>query len=186
MRSLVNWLARSRACFDRSLASRVRVSCRWVLCCLSVWTVTSLASALPDSYGNGTGRDGALTVAASDVVINRYVLLSNAVSPGATNITLSNATGFTAGVLVMVYQTKAGTFAAGDTMNVAVSNTAAGHYELARIVSVNGRTLTLDHALTLAFSNTAQVISVPEYTTVSVPGAPFVRSLSAKSWDGST
>ncbi|MFT3924884.1 MAG: MopE-related protein [Myxococcales bacterium] len=170
-----------------SLALRARVLCHVFALCSLAWSLALPAHALPDSYGLGTGKNGSLTVAGSNVVINRYTTLSASVAAGATNIRLANANGFAIGDLVMLHQTKAGSYAAGDTMNIALGSNGAGHYELARITNITGNAIDIDHGLKQAFNASGgQVVWIPEYTTVTVAATPSVRSLSAQNWNGST
>jgi hypothetical protein len=155
--------------------------------------LTRMANAEVDSFGLGTGRDGPLVVTnAAGVVVNTYAPVTASVSVGATTVTVGARRGagttFTKGQVILLWQARGG-FAAplvsGSPTPVALSaTTKTGRYELARIASVAGDTLTLTRALVNAFdSGSTQVVSVPEYAKVTVNAN---AKLTALAWDGAT
>jgi Bacterial Ig-like domain len=163
------------------------------LCLLALASlVPGTAYAGRDSYGLGTGRSGALNVTGGmPTVVNTYTTLANNAAVGATTITVGSAMGFAMGDLVMVFR------ATGPLMSVPaappmgmpapaidLSANAVGRWELARIASTAGATLTLDEPLVNAFDAAGtQVIRVPEYTTVTIA---MGSTLAAQAWNGTT
>lgn len=157
-----------------------------------VTVVPSVAHAGRDSYGVGTGRNGALMVAgAMPTVVNTYTTLASNVAAGATVVTVGSAMGFTAGDLVLIYRSNGALMSvpAAPPMGmpapaVDLSASAVGRWELARVRSIAGANLTLDEALVNGFDATGtQVIRVPEYTTVTVN---MGATLAAQAWNGTT
>lgn len=160
------------------------------LCVLALGSRTALAES--DSFGLGSGRDGPLTVAGSGTLINSYAPVTAALAAGSTSIPIGTCTGasgcFAAGQLVMVYQATglASVPASGTQTPVDLGDDPVGRWELARLASVNGSTLTLTLTAPLVHAFAAdvtQVIRVPEYTTVTVSSG---QSITAPAWDGST
>ncbi len=158
------------------------------------WTLLLLALAIPrraraeaDTFGKGSGRDGALTVTALDTSINRYAALTANAAAGATVLAVDTTAGFAAGNVVLIWQT-AGLAAAtsGDQTAINLAATNVGHFEFARIGAVAGGSVTLTNPLANAAgyrAGTAQVIQVPEYTTVTIDvGASLVPG---QRWNGS-
>ena len=96
-------------------------------------------------------------------------------SAGSINVTLSSVTGtFAAGQHVFLHQTQA---ASGSV----------GFYEFGIVASVSGTTLTLTAPLTNTYvtdgTHHAQVVRVPQYTTVNVAAG---GTLTASAWNGTT
>ena len=147
--------------------------------------------AQPSGLFLGTGRDNALTVVAgSTAQVNVYAALALDAVPGATSLTVDTTTGFSVGQLVMIWQTTVATSqrTSGDqtTINLATAN--VGQYELVRIGTVTASTNTI--ALATPISSTAgyhavgtQVVGVPEYTDVTIPGTSNI--VPAMPWNGS-
>jgi uncharacterized protein (TIGR03382 family) len=158
------------------------------LCMLALVPTTALAG--PDSFGLGTGRNGPLTVTSSNLVINSYAPVPGALARGATSITVGPCAGapecFAAGDLVMVLQTTGLTPepASGAQTPIDLGTSQVGRWELARLASVSGSTLSLNAPLGSAYAaGMTQVIRVPEYTDVTVNAT---RSIGSIPWDGST
>ena len=152
-----------------------------------VWLACGAARSeaqMPERYGLGNGSAGAYVAPGGNTVINRYAALSATVAAGGTEIALSSAVGFQASDLILVWQVQAGEYSSGTNNDVELgANAATGYYELARIQSISGSILALDHPLAHAYNAPgAQVVRVPEYTTVSVPAA---AQITATPWDGS-
>ena len=119
----------------------------------------------------GNGSDGPLAITA-DKTIDTVLAGGLAIAAGAQSATVAATAGFTAGDLVMLHQTR---------------GAGAGTYELTTVTKVDATSLTLAHAVVHAFSSTgdarAQVVRVPQYTTVSIAAG---ATLSAPAWDGTT
>ncbi|KFE64307.1 adventurous gliding motility protein AgmC [Hyalangium minutum] len=140
----------------------------------------------PDNVGLGTGRDGELTVTALNTVINSYAQVTAPLAPGDTTLTVSSSTGFTASKLVLVHQTTGivPTPPTGGTGPIDLTNDPVGRWEFARLSGVTGTTLTLTAPLLYSYAaSVTQVISVPEYTHLTVDAA---GSLTAQAWNGTT
>jgi len=143
-----------------------------------------LAHAETDAFGIGDGHRGAYAAAGADEVVNSYAPLTNDAAAGATTLTfgtvVGDAAGFAPNDLVMIWRAT-GLPAAEAPSGVATMIPLAtaggaggpiGRFELARVqaVDVGASTLTLTKPLTRAFAaGVAQVIRVPEFTTVSIP-----------------
>lgn len=151
----------------------------------------SLARAEADTFSLGTGRDGALTLAAETKVVNAYAPLTVAVTTASREITVGAVrgatTGFAPGDLVIVWQTTGldGSSAApGKTGAIVLDGAPVGRYELARVANVAANVLTLTRPLVNGYAaNASQIVRVPEYTTVTVDAASVVE---AAPWDGAS
>ena len=155
-----------------------------VLCAVTLCATAALAER--DTFGIGTGRDGALTVTAAGTVVNRYAQVTGPLAPGDTSIPVSTVTGFGAGDLVMVLQTTGvvPSQPSGSQDPLSLNDKAVGRWEFARLASVSGTTLGLTAPLIRDYpANVTQVIRVPEYTNVTInPGG----RITATPWNGST
>jgi hypothetical protein len=120
----------------------------------------------------GRGLDGALSVASGVTTTINTVRTPVSGAAGTTLLSLGSAAGFSVGRLVLVHQSQ---------------GTGAGAYEIRQIRSLSGTTATIDTALlstySIAGSNRAQAVLVPEYTNVTVASG---GTLVAPAWDGST
>ena len=149
----------------------------WVLC-------ASTAMAEPDTFGLGTGREGALRVTEPRKVVNRYTQVTGPLAPGDTVLSVSSTEGFAAGDLVMVVQTTGivPEPARGDPGPIQLSHDPVGRWELARVSAAGGQELKLMAPLLSSYAGmVTQVIRVPEYTDVKVEAG---ASLVAVPWDG--
>ncbi len=127
--------------------------------------------AVMTSVNTGTGADGALSVTSGTTTINSTATGALAGTAGATTATVTSTTGFAAGNEVLLIQ---------------VTGTGAGNYEFRTISAVNSATqVTFTAAITNTYTNDAsskaQMIKVPQYTTVSVSSG---ATLTASAWDG--
>jgi hypothetical protein len=146
--------------------------------------VTGAALAEPDTFGLGTGRSGLLRVQLPNTVINHYGQLTAVAAAGSRDLILSNAAAFTAGELVLLYQS-GGLLpapASGDQRPINLTTSSVGRFEYARVETVGAGSLRLTAPLQYSYAaNAAQVLNVPEYTDVQVLSG---SSLKATSWDG--
>lgn len=150
----------------------------------------TIARAEPDSFGLGTGRDGTLTVAVANTIINSYAPVAGSLSAGDVSISIGAITGAGAGIntgdLVMVWQTSGLTPepASGAAGPFDLSSGSVGRWEFARVALVSGSTLTLTAPLIYSYgTGRTQVVRVPEYTSVTINSG---RSIIARGWDGSS
>ncbi|MFL5351103.1 adventurous gliding motility protein AgmC [Archangium sp.] len=156
------------------------------LCVLALGSTAALAE--PDSFGLGTGRNGALTVTTAGNIINSYAQVAAPLAPGDTQVPVGTCVGaaacFSAGDLVMVLQTTGivPTPASGSATTLDLTNDPVGRWEFARLSAATGTTLTLSAPLLYSYAaNVTQVIRVPEYTTVSLTSAGRITALP---WNG--
>ena len=137
------------------------------------------ARAEADTFGVGNGHSGAYVAAAADQVINAYAPLTADAAAGATQVTIGTAigaaAGFAVGDLVMVWRATGvagGDAASGSQTTLdldAAAMGAVGRFEFARVSAVTATTLTFSKPLAQAFvKDLTQVVSVPEYTTMTV------------------
>ncbi len=155
-----------------------------VLVTASLSLVTGTARAVDDPYGLGNGSDGAFVAGASSVV-NRYVAITT--NAGST-VTVTSATGFVRGDLVMAWRSQASLPAPfvlrdGTAPDIDLTTVPVGFYELGRITNVVGNIITLDHALIGAYGAGAQLVRVPEFTNVTI-GA--TGRIVPQPWNGTT
>jgi Secretion system C-terminal sorting domain len=106
-------------------------------------------------------------------VVNSYYSIT-AVNTAANTITVSDATGLSAGQTVLIIQMKGATVTATNTSaygNITAIND-AGNYEFNIICSVNGNIVLLQNELVNAYdpAGQAQLISYPSYSSVTVSG----------------
>ncbi len=146
---------------------------------------TTSQAETPDSFGVGTGRDGAFAATSAGQVVNSFAAIT-ALDATATQVTIGSVkgaiAGFVPGNLVLVWRTTglAGVVSGTQT---AVSLTAdVGAYEFGRVKSVAGSVIVLTNPLgSSRYANDSQIVRVPEYTTVSIPTG---TSLVPYAWDG--
>jgi uncharacterized protein (TIGR03382 family) len=152
--------------------------------CLAVTMFTApLASAEADSFGLGTGRDGALKVADTRP-INRFAAVTAPLAPGDKRIQVTRPSDFAAGDLVMVLQSIGvqPESASGRVAPLDLSQAPVGSFELARVAAASSDTLELTAPLIHKYEAAGtQVVRVPEYTTVEVAASGV---LVAPPWDG--
>lgn len=125
-----------------------------------------------DDFGDGS--DGDLFVNAGETVYLDAIRTSIDVtaSSGQLTVAVSNASGLSAGDMVMIHQTK---------------GTNAGVWERVVIASIDSNVLTVDQPLEHSYvdggDDQAQVIRVPQYRDCFVANG---GELTANSWDGDT
>ncbi|AKQ69670.1 PE-PGRS family protein [Myxococcus hansupus] len=156
---------------------------RFVWTCLLVLLPASPALAELDSFGLGTGRHGALNVTASDHIVNVATPLTAGVNTGETRIKVERTTGFSEGMLVLFHQSGGPDEAVG-TSGGTLELRGVGHWELARVAAVSSEPVELRLTAPLVHPFVipgAQVVTVPEYTTVTVAAGATVAP---RPWDG--
>ncbi|MCB9672318.1 MAG: hypothetical protein H6734_22770, partial [Alphaproteobacteria bacterium] len=143
----------------------------------------AIATAGVDVYGTGTGIDGALNV--NDTrTINAYAAVTAASAAGSSNVTVDSTAGFTVGGLVLVHRTRRNAFTSGNDASPAIDISTAdvGAYELARVTAIAGNVVTFDQPLLRGVeANRAQIVTVPEHTSVTVRPAGHIQ---ASPWNG--
>ncbi|WP_375761096.1 Ig-like domain-containing protein [Corallococcus exercitus] len=150
------------------------------------------AFAEPDSFGNGNGLDGPLTVNAAGTVINTYTRLTAPAPAGQSFVDVTDTTGFAVDDLVMIYQSTGFTEAvtSGDPGPFNFQSTPVGNWQFVRLTDVTDTRLTFTGVpLTASFTGgdaneeairtSAQAIRVPEYSDVTINAG---ASLVAKPW----
>lgn len=168
---------------------RKRTSFRITALCAAITCSVAAAVAMP-AQARQIGKDGANTVSAANTVINSYTTLSGAAAAGATTLTVASAAGITAGDVLLVYQAQGATIGTANNSGygavTALGN--AGRYEYVSVASVSGTTITLGTVcdttpLRFSYASGAQVVRVPQYTSLTVnAGASIVPT----AWTGST
>jgi hypothetical protein len=154
------------ACTDTKTSNTHCGGCG-LACATTEGCVTGSCAVLP----LGNGADGALAVAA-DTTIDTVSTGGLAASTAQRIVTVTATAGFTAGDLVMLHQTR---------------GSGAGKYELATIEKIDAaaKAVTLvrtpGRAFTSAGDARAQMIRVPQYTTVTIDAG---ATLTAPAWDG--
>jgi hypothetical protein len=145
--------------------------------------ISSAARAELDRFQLGDGHSGALVASAPGTQLNRWTPL--AAGDAGMTLAVADSTGFAAGDLVLVIRvTGLGAATSGDGTPIDLATTDVGLWELARLTAVQGNDLHLSAPLLNAFPpNGTQVVTVPEYTTVTVSAG---GGLTAKSWDGAS
>ncbi|QDE80427.1 MULTISPECIES: adventurous gliding motility protein AgmC [Myxococcus] len=157
---------------------------RFVLSCLLVLLPASPALAELDSFGLGSGRDGALSVSTVGRVLNAATPLTDLAVAGARDVPVQSVSGFTAGTLVLLHQSGGAQEAVVSSDGGTLELRRMGHWELARVdaVTASPPVLRLSEPLVHAYTAPgAQVVSVPEYTNVLVSAGATVM---ARPWDG--
>lgn len=143
------------------------------------------AAAEPDTFGLGTGRSGPLRITTRDTVVNRYALLIASAPAGSRELTLADTSSFVAGELVLLHQSTDLTPApaSGEQAPILLDRGTVGHFEYGRVEAVAPGVIRLTAGLVHGFpARVTQVVSVPEFTDVTVTPA---GSLRAVPWDGS-
>lgn len=151
----------------------------------------------PDS-GSGqvipiVGRAGTKTVTSANTVLNQYAVLSFDASQGDVNLSVTNISDLSDGTdlgtddLIMIIQMQGASIKVADDISFGeITNYHnAGNYEFAYVAGASGNQITLSCGLIHDYSASghAQIIRVPQYTTLTIePDASVV----APQWDGST
>ncbi|MET0402125.1 MAG: Ig-like domain-containing protein, partial [Cystobacter sp.] len=153
------------------------------------------AHAEADSFGNGNGHSGPLTVNAANMVVNVYTRLTANATTGSTFVNVTDTAGFAVGDLIMIHQSTGftGSVTSGDGGPFNFTASAVGNWQFVRVTALTGTRLTFaSQPLTAAFTGgtsatairtSAQAIKVPEYTTVTVNAG---ASIVARPWSSVT
>lgn len=151
------------------------------------------------------GKDGNVTITASNTVLNRYTRVTADILAGSTSITVTdindlnsatpsylpagyvvNSSGFSSNViskgdLIIIYQAQGASIDNTNSINYGeVTNyNGAGTYELVYVESVAGNTITLSCATKLSYAVTryVQIIRVPQYNTLTVNSGASVVAI---------
>lgn len=162
---------------------------------LRMGTMTALATALcgamaMPAQARVPGKDGALTVGVANTIVNSYTTLSAGAAAGATTLSVASAAGITVGDVLLVYQAQGATIsnANASTYGAVTALGNAGRYEYVSVAAVSGTTITLGTAcdttpLRFSYSSGAQVVRVPQYSTLTVNAG---ASIVPQAWNGST
>lgn len=162
---------------------------------LRMGTMTALATALcgamaMPAQARVPGKDGALTVGVANTVVNSYTTLSAGAAAGASTLSVASAAGITVGDVLLVYQAQGATIsnANASTYGAVTALGNAGRYEYVSVAAVSGTTITLGTAcdttpLRFSYSSGAQVVRVPQYSTLTVNAG---ASIVPQAWNGST
>jgi hypothetical protein len=179
---------------------------RYVMFALMMLVATLLAlaaagparSAYYDQSPLGTGVSGALNPTTNGTI--NYAVPVTGSGASSVNITtirtstatnspaLSGTSGFGSGRLVLLIQSRGytGTANSGDQDNINLATNAVGRWELARISDatvVNNSTVNFGAPLKYSYTAGAQMVSVPEFTTVTLAAS---RVITAPAWDGTS
>lgn len=149
------------------------------------------------------GKDGARTVSAANTVVNKYSALAVNANAGSLTVTVAAISDLAStegtdggpqplavGDLLLIVQMAGATINAADTTTGGISNYGnvtslnnAGNYELAGVASISGNTITLACNLKKSYTvaGKAQVIRVPQYTTLTISSG---GSITATAWNG--
>jgi len=164
-----------------------------------IFSGINLWSSLPQVKAETPGKDGSLTVAAANTILNRYAALSSSASAGGSSITVTdianlypNGIASAPGDLLLIYQAQGATIdltSNTSSYGTVTAYNSAGLYEFVTVSSVSGNTITVAPPCTgglknnYASSGRTQVICVPQYTSLTInPGASIV----AQTWNGQT
>lgn len=167
--------------------------------------LTVLCAVHSHGWADSPGKNGARTIAAAGAVVNQYAVLGVAAGIGAASLTVVDvttlnspeATGggpLAAGDVILIYQATGATIDTTNTVNYGniSSYGNAGNYEMRTVRSVAGNTISLESdssgascaiGLKRAFSSGAQVVRVPQYSSLTVNAA---SSIVPPAWNGST
>jgi uncharacterized repeat protein (TIGR01451 family) len=150
------------------------------------------------------GKDGSLTVTATNTVLNRYTRVTADIAAGSRTVTVSNindlnrdgigylgtyvtnasvyaSNALSHGDLIILYQAQGATIDITNTLTYGsvTSFNGAGYYELAYVESVAGNVITLGCNATLSYiaSRYVQLIRVPQYTTLTINSGASVSAI---------
>lgn len=186
----------------KNTAAPARLAFRAIICATSILfallILSANASAQLDTFSTGDGHETTVTFSGT-TTLNYVAPLNAAASAGASSLTIGTVrngsstatqTRFEAGRLVLIIQSSgypSGSAPSGTQTDINLSYNNVGRWELARIDSgytLGSSTVPLTAPLENSFAATgAQVIAVPEYTTVSMAAG---NTLTGHAWNGSS
>lgn len=139
------------------------------------------ARAEADTFGLGSGRSGPKSIAATTVV-NAYAAITAPIGLNSTTVSVDDASAFAAGDMVLIWETTGIQTAptSGGGTGPDLTSSPVGTYEYGRIKSIAGTTVTLTNPTISAYAGVAQLVRVPEYTTLTITAG----GISAAAWDG--
>jgi MYXO-CTERM domain-containing protein len=153
-----------------------------------------------ESVGKATqalsGVDGALALVAGSLTVNQYTTLSADAVSGGAELTVGSSAALNpggdplaAGDLLMIIQMQGATIDTSDPTSPSWGQVTdlggAGNFELVEVAGVQGNNVSLACGLKNSYfaSGAAQVIRVPQYTTLNVG---LLAEIVAPAWNGST
>lgn len=183
-----------------------RTSCRIFNHAVLFLLVASGAALLNDARAALPGRDGARTITSTGTIINAYTTLASAAAAGSTTITVNSVANLSttdegaleAGDLLMIYQAQGADIDTTDTASYGnVTNyNSSGLYEFITVGAINSNAITIGgtggagsgacSTLTNSYASGAQVIRVPQYTTLTIGAVGNRGSITAPAWNGIT
>lgn len=138
------------------------------------------------------GKNGALTVNNPNSILNAYTSIGTNATTSQNYVVVTNindlniGSNLTCGDLIFIYQAQGATISTPNTnqYGVITGYGNAGLYELHHVISVSGNTITIDSPLANSYfvSGHAQVIKVPQYTTLNINS---LASVTTPTWNGS-
>ena len=136
-------------------------------------------------FAFGDGHWGALTISEANVVVNPYFVLTEDATAQSNEVRIDIRQGaprLVPGDLMFFWQPLGLTQSYVGVDATSLAEAGIGHWELRRVQAQNGSALTLREALTHTYdSRFAQVVVVPEYTTLEITALASLRSLA---WTG--
>ncbi|MES2945666.1 MAG: hypothetical protein V4772_22590 [Pseudomonadota bacterium] len=163
-----------------------------------------LLALIAPAYADSPGKNGARTITAVGSIVNQSTTLAVLASVGNTTITVANIADLTSpettgggalavGDVIMLYQPRGASINTTNTPTygdiTAYGN--AGNYELRSVSGVTGNNIGLEPSVNVvnctvglknAYAVGAQVIRVPQYSTLTVNAG---ASITSTAWNGS-
>lgn len=137
----------------------------------------------PDTTGNGSGKDGSLTITAESVV-NAYAAVKAALAVGARAIEVDDSTPFANGDAVLLWQSSGlATATVGDATPLSLGASQVGTFELVHVATKQGSTLNLNEATSFSYAGVTQAVRVPEYQELKIASAGRIK---APAYNGKT
>ena len=138
------------------------------------------AHAEADTFGLGSGRTGPGTISTTTVV-NGYAAITAPIGINSTTISVDDSSVFAPGDLVLIWETTGiESPVSGSPTATDLTSSPVGRYEYGRVKSVATGTVTLTNPTISAYAGVAQLVRVPEYTTLDITAG----GIAAAPWDG--
>jgi len=139
-------------------------------CATTVWLLALLIPICRTSYAQSVSG-----------VINTYYQVT-AVNTSSNTMTVSSASGLSAGQRVLIYQAKGATYNSSNasTFGDVTASNASGAYEFNTICSINGNDVLLRDQFVNSYnvSGQVQLVTMPSYSSVTIGG-----TVTGGSWD---